>query len=135
MRFIAKCARLMHGKAIMKRVIAALAVIVAAAAGTWWIDNHHAVSHAVAAPVRSAASSCSAAPLTRDQAIQRAQARLGKFSASLGFHERFTEPSARFDDDSQSWIVTFRSPECMVMMVVDRCKPNELGGTTDCHAG
>ena len=99
----------------MKRVIAALAVIIVAAAATWWIDTHHAAPRAVAGPAHSSASSCSAAPLTRDQAIQRAQARLGKFSTSLGFHERFTEPSARFDDDSRSWIVTFRSPECMVI--------------------
>lgn len=121
----------------MKSATIALALVIAAAAAgaTWWIQDGHAGSHAGARVARSGAARCSAAALTREEAVQRAESRIGKFSASLGFHERFSQPSARFDDDSKSWIVTFRSPECMVMLVVDRCKRDDLGGTTDCHAG
>ncbi len=119
----------------MKLGLVPAVLILAAAGATWWLHGDHAVSAPVARAVGLRAPGCSAAQLTRDEAVHRAEERLGKFSASLGLHERFAEPSARFDDDSKSWIVTFRNPECMVMMVVDRCKRDDLGGTTDCHAG
>ncbi|HUI99438.1 MAG TPA: hypothetical protein VLY46_04340 [Usitatibacter sp.] len=116
--------------------IALAVLVVAAAAGAmWWNRRDHASIRSLEGLVHAGASGCSAAPLARDEAVRRAEARLGKFSASLGLRERFSESSARFDNDSRSWIVTFRNPECMVMMVVDRCHANDLGGTTDCHAG
>lgn len=121
-----------------KTLALAVLVVAAAAGATWWIQRAHGAHeglHALSGLVHSSASGCSAAPLTRDEAVRLADARLGKFSSSLGLHERFSESSARFDNDSKAWIVTFRNPECMVMMVVDRCHAKDLGGTTDCHAG
>jgi hypothetical protein len=120
-----------------KGVTVALAVVVVAAAAgaAWWSERAHGKLPALAGLVQSSASGCSAAPLTRDEAVRQAEARLAKFSASLGLRQRLAESGARFDNDSKSWIVTFRNPECMVMMVVDRCHASDLGGTTDCHAG
>ena len=116
--------------------IALAIVVVAAAAGaTWWNQRGHGSLRSPGGHVHASAPGCSAASLTRDEAVREAQAGLGKFSASLGLRERFPESSARFDDDSKSWIVTFRSPDCKVMMVVDRCHADDLAGTTDCRAG
>ncbi len=118
-----------------KAIALALVVVAAAAGAAWWNQRGRPDLHPLGALVHSGAPACSAAPLTRAEAVRQAEARLGKFSGSLGLHERFSESSARFDNDSKAWIVTFRNPECMVMLVVDRCHANDLGGTTDCHAG
>ena len=110
-------------------------VVAAAAGAAWWNQRAHGKLPELGALVHTSVSGCSAAALTRDEAVRQAEARLTKFSASLGLRQSFPQSSARFDNDSKSWIVTFRNSQCMVMMVVDRCHATDLGGTTDCHAG
>lgn len=76
---------------------------------------------------------CHAAPLTRDEALRRAMDRVERFAKS--YHvgtAALTVREADFEQDSNSWRVTFGNSDCVVSVIVDRCHGDEIGGSTGC---
>ena len=104
----------------MKRKFAIAAIFVAGVvlAAAWW-QSHRG-------------SSCQGPPLTRAEASEKARVQFRSFSKSLAVPGRFTETGARFERDTGSWFVTFKGPNCSVVIVVDRCGRNRTGGMTSC---
>ena len=75
---------------------------------------------------------CMAPPLSREEASERALARLEKFKKSFGVREVFTLTESSFDKQSSAWIFSFTSKDCTVMIVTDRCHGDDIGGLTAC---
>ena len=65
--------------------------------------------------------------------MQRGQLRLDRFVRSFkvrGDLPRLDE--AIFEDDTRSWLLIYKGDGCMVMIIVDRCHGDDIGGTTAC---
>ncbi len=76
---------------------------------------------------------CHGAPLDRQEAVRRASVRMERFAKS--YKVGLTPLAVRdavFEEDSNSWRVTFANAECVVAVIVDRCHGDEIGGSTGC---
>lgn len=75
---------------------------------------------------------CHGSPLSRDEALARANARLEHFSKSFNVKEAMTLSDATFEADTKGWLVTFTGPKCKVIIIVDRCHGDDVGSTNGC---
>lgn len=77
---------------------------------------------------------CYSAPLSRAEAIERAHTRFERFAQSYSLPSPLpTLVDAEFEADSNSWLVTFRGNDCEVIVITDRCRGDDIGGTTKCR--
>ena len=72
---------------------------------------------------------CSGIPLSREEALRRASVRLQYLSRHFDLGE---PPPAlvkeQYDPKQQTWIFSFRSPNCEVDVIADRCHGTDIGG-------
>ena len=74
---------------------------------------------------------CHAAPLTKEEALERAKVRLETFAKSVNVGRTLpTLVDAEFDGLTNSWIVTYRNSDCSLDVIVDRCHGDDIGGVS-----
>jgi len=75
---------------------------------------------------------CHGKPLTREEALRRANAQLQYLAKDFNLGE--TVPvlaDEEYDPDKKTWILTFRSPTCEVSIITDRCHGTDIGGMSE----
>jgi hypothetical protein len=75
---------------------------------------------------------CTGAPLTREEAIVRAEQRLDRYRRSFNVHEKLNLVETSFDQDTKAWLFTYTGLHCSVIIVVDRCHGDDVGSTNAC---
>ena len=75
---------------------------------------------------------CSAQPLSREEASNRGVQQLERYKKSFQIHEDMRLEEARFDQDTKAWLLTYAGKRCSVIIIVDRCHGDEVGGTNAC---
>jgi hypothetical protein len=71
---------------------------------------------------------CHGAPLSRDEALQRAKARAERFTKSHRTHPVPEAVKMEFDRKSNVWLVTFEGTDCEIIIITDRCHGDDVGG-------
>jgi hypothetical protein len=80
------------------------------------------------------ARKCHGAPLSKQEALQRGQARLERFIKS--YHVSGDLPvllDEQYEQDSKTWLLTYESKTCKLIVTVSRCHGDEVGSSTACH--
>jgi hypothetical protein len=76
---------------------------------------------------------CHGEPLSREEAFQRAHAKLQRFSEKFVLGEALPPlVDERYDADQKLWSFTFRNSTCEIIILADRCKGTDVGGTNGC---
>ena len=76
---------------------------------------------------------CRGKPLSRDEALQRATAKVQRFSQKFMVGETLPPlVEDRYDAEEKLWMFTFRNTTCEVIVVADRCHGTDIGGTNGC---
>jgi hypothetical protein len=89
---------------------------------------------ALAAVVLSADyySRCYGKPFSRDEAMRRANAQLQYLAKYFVLGD--TPPvlvDEQYDSYAKTWMLTFRSPTCEVIVIADRCHGTDIGGLSE----
>jgi hypothetical protein len=89
---------------------------------------------ALAAVVLSADyySRCYGKPFSRDEAMRRANAQLQYLAKYFVLGD--TPPvlvDEQYDSYAKTWMLTFRSPTCEVIVIADRCRGTDIGGLSE----
>jgi hypothetical protein len=76
---------------------------------------------------------CHGSPLTREEALQRAAARLARYAKAFDIGDA---PAVLLKEEQESggWIFTYRTAKCDVMVTVDRCHGDDIGGSSGCKS-
>jgi hypothetical protein len=80
------------------------------------------------------ARKCHGPPLSRQEAVSRGQARLERFIKT--FHVSGDLPvllEEQYEQDSKTWLLTYGSKTCKVIVTVDRCHGDDVGSSTACQ--
>ena len=78
---------------------------------------------------------CHGEPLTREEAVSRATERVKRFSQSHKAGDiSYAVREIAYEYDSKSWRITFGDHDCIVVVIVDRCHGDDIGGTTRCSS-
>ena len=102
----------------MKRIVIGLFVALAIIGSVFVVD--HVVR-------------CNGKPLTRDEALQRASAKLKRFSQKFVVGDATPElVEEHYDDKQKVWMFTFRGKACEIIILADRCHGTDIGGTNGC---
>jgi hypothetical protein len=90
-----------------------------------------AIGLAIAGIVIDNSLRCNAPPLTRDEALQRAANRLARYAKTFDVGNA---PAVLLEEQKQSgsWIFTYHMAKCDVMVTVDRCHGDDIGGSSGC---
>jgi hypothetical protein len=74
---------------------------------------------------------CWGKPLTREEAIERADRRLDVFSKRyiIGVPPP-TLVAEQYETDTKAWIFTFQNSTCTVDIIADRCNGTDIGGVS-----
>jgi hypothetical protein len=75
---------------------------------------------------------CLRPPLTRDEALARANVWLERYGKTFEPKGTMKLSEAIFEADTNVWLVTFKGPTCELILIVDRCHGDEAGSTTAC---
>jgi hypothetical protein len=75
---------------------------------------------------------CWRPPLSKEEAIERANARLARYTKSFDVKETLQMTEATFERDTGAWLVTFVGPKCRVIIIADRCRGDDVGSTNAC---
>lgn len=75
---------------------------------------------------------CTGAPLTREEATVRAEQRMERYRKSFNVREKLNLVETTFDDYSKAWLFTYTGIHCSVIIVVDRCRGDDVGSTNAC---
>lgn len=78
---------------------------------------------------------CHGPPLLREEALQRAQLRLESFMKSFNVPGEFPRlVDETFESDTNAWLLTYENESCKVIVIVDRCHGDDIGGATACQS-
>ena len=80
------------------------------------------------------ARKCHGRPLSRQEAVSRGQARLERFIKShrvTGDLPSLAEE--QYEQDAKTWLLTYVSKTCKVIVMVDRCHGDDVGSSTACQ--
>lgn len=75
---------------------------------------------------------CHGQPLSREEALERANAKLQRFSKK--FVTGNTLPTLigdQYDPQRKEWTFTFKNPTCTVGIIADRCHGTDIGGLSE----
>jgi hypothetical protein len=76
---------------------------------------------------------CYGPPLSREEALHRGQLRLERF---IKTHKVPGElpvlVSEQYEQDTRTWLLSYESKGCKVIVMVDRCHGDDIGGTSAC---
>jgi hypothetical protein len=75
---------------------------------------------------------CYGAPLSRDEAVVRAEDQVERFKKSFNITEAMTLSTITFEHDSKTWLASFAGPKCKVVIVVDRCHGDSAESSNAC---
>jgi hypothetical protein len=77
-------------------------------------------------------SRCYGKPLSRDEALQRANEQLRYLSKDFLLGDTLPAlADEQYDPQKKTWIVTFRNSTCEVSIITDRCHGTDVGGMSD----
>jgi hypothetical protein len=96
----------------------------------WWLIG--AVIVLLAGLVGEHGLRCWRAPLTREEAIARGQARLDTFAKTFNIREPLVLSDATLEADKNAWLVTYNGARCKVIIIVDRCQGDDVGSFNNC---
>ena len=104
---------------------------------TWnrkWLWLVSVISIAVAVVATDYWRRCHGPTLTKVEAVDRAQKQLTRFLTSHHVHEAtFSVVDAQFESDTNSWLITYKSSTCSVIVITDRCHGDEIGAASECR--
>jgi hypothetical protein len=76
-------------------------------------------------------SRCNGKPLSREEALQRANAQLQLLARDFELGDSLPVlTEEQYDTTHKSWILTFRNPTCEVSIIADRCHGTDIGGVS-----
>jgi hypothetical protein len=76
-------------------------------------------------------SRCHGKPLSRDEALQRANAQLQLLARDFVLGDPLPALSKeQYDPIDKLWILTFHNSTCEVSIIADRCHGTDIGGVT-----
>ena len=76
---------------------------------------------------------CHSKPLSREEALQRATAKLQRFSQKFVVGEPLPAVvQEHYDADQKLWMFTFKNSTCTIDIVADRCHGTDIAGTNGC---
>jgi hypothetical protein len=98
----------------------------------WWIISLLVVGLAAGVLFADRYYRCHGAPLSRDEAVNRARAQLNFLSHDYDLGKSLPVlKSEQYDARTRSWTITFRSESCEVMVITDRCHGTDIGGLSE----
>ena len=78
---------------------------------------------------------CRQPPLPREEALHRAHVRLERFAKSFNVPGRLPElVDEQFEKDTNMWLLTYKNDFYKVIVIVDRCHGDDIGGATSCQS-
>ena len=76
---------------------------------------------------------CHGKPLSREEALQRATAKLQRFSQDFVIGDPLPAlVEEKYEADEKVWMFTFHNSTCTIDILADRCHGTDIGGTTGC---
>lgn len=75
---------------------------------------------------------CNGQPLSKEEATVRAADQLERYKNSFKIDEAMPLEESKFDPDTKAWLFTYTGRHCSVIIIVDRCHGDEVGGTNAC---
>jgi hypothetical protein len=75
---------------------------------------------------------CWRSPLTREEAVARGKIRLDRFARTFNVNESLTLSEATFESDRNAWLLTYTGLRCKMIIIVDRCNGDDVGGVNAC---
>lgn len=75
---------------------------------------------------------CHGKPLSREEALERANAKLQRFSKKFVTGGSLpTLVEEQYDPQRKEWTFTFKNPVCTVGIIADRCHGTDIGGISE----
>jgi hypothetical protein len=75
---------------------------------------------------------CHGKPLSREQALERANAKLQRFSKKFVTGDTLpTLVGEQYDPQRKEWTFTFKNPTCTVGIIADRCHGTDIAGLSE----
>jgi hypothetical protein len=77
-------------------------------------------------------SRCYGRPLTREEAVRRANAQLQNLDKDFVLGAPLpVDVGEQYDPDKKTWIITFRGVNCELSIITDRCHGTDIGGMSE----
>lgn len=74
---------------------------------------------------------CHGKPLSREEALERANAKLQRFSRKFVVGDTLPKlVEEQYDPHKKEWIFTFDNSTCSVIIIADRCHGTDIGGVS-----
>jgi len=75
---------------------------------------------------------CHGKPLSREEALERANTKLQRFSKKFVTGDSPpTLVEEQYDPQRKGWTFTFKNPVCTVAIIADRCQGTDIGGINE----
>jgi hypothetical protein len=72
---------------------------------------------------------CHGRPLSREEAFERANAKLLRFSKKFVVGDSLSKLNEeQYDPQRKEWMFTFENSTCSVIIIADRCNGTDIGG-------
>jgi hypothetical protein len=74
---------------------------------------------------------CHGKPLSREEALERANATLQRFSRKFVIGDTLPKlVEEQYDPQKKKWMFTFDSSTCSLIIIADRCHGTDIGGVS-----
>jgi hypothetical protein len=74
---------------------------------------------------------CHGKPLSREEALERANAKLQRFSKKSVVGDTLPKlVEEQYDPQKEEWMFTFDNSTCSVIIIADRCHGTDIGGVS-----